>query len=99
MLRACVFDSKGSLDDNLPLIEFSYNNTYHLTIGMAPFEPLYGGKCRSPFGWFKVGEHSILGPEILHESMKKVRMIRERFSTAYSRQKSFADNTKRALEF
>ena len=66
---------------------------------MAPFEALYGRRFRSPFGWFEVGESSILGPEIIHEALEKIRMIRDRLATAYSRQKSYADNRKRPLEF
>ncbi|XP_069155776.1 uncharacterized protein [Solanum lycopersicum] len=68
-------------------------------IGMAQFEALYGRRCRSPVGWFEIGESSILGPEIIHEALEKVRLIRDRLSTAYSRQKSYADNRKRPLEF
>ena len=55
MLRACVIDFRGSWDDHLPLIEFSYNNSYRSNIRMEPFEELYGRRCRSPFGWFEVG--------------------------------------------
>ncbi|XP_069144097.1 uncharacterized protein [Solanum lycopersicum] len=99
MLRACVIDFRGNWDYHLPLIEFSYNNSYHLNIGMAPFEALYGRRCRSPIGWFKVGESSILGQEIIHEALEKVRVIKDRLATAYSRQKLYADNRKRPLEF
>ena len=53
MLRACVIDFKGSWDDHLPLIEFAYNNSYHSSIKMAPYEALYERKCRSPIGWFE----------------------------------------------
>ena len=98
MLRECVIDFKGSWDDHLPLIEFSYNNSYHYNIGMAPFEGLYGRKWRYQVGWFEVGESSILGTEIRYKDMEKVRIIRDRLTTAYSRQKSYADNRKRALE-
>ncbi|CAN4115826.1 unnamed protein product [Withania somnifera] len=65
MLRACVLDFKGSWDDHLPLIEFAYNNSYHSSIKMAPYEALYGRKCRSPIGWFEVGETVLLGPHLL----------------------------------
>ena len=51
MLRACVLDFSGSWDKFLPLVEFSYNNSYQATIGMAPYEALYGRKCRSPIHW------------------------------------------------
>ena len=54
MLRACVIEFRGNWDDHLPLIEFSYNNSYHSSIGMAPFEELYGRRCRYPVGWFEV---------------------------------------------
>ncbi|CAN4101631.1 unnamed protein product [Withania somnifera] len=65
MLRACVLDFNGSWDDHLPLIEFAYNNSYHSSIKMAPYEALYGRKCRSPIGWFEVGETVLLGPDLL----------------------------------
>ena len=65
MLRACVIDIRGSWDDHLPLIEFSHNNSYHSSTGMTPFQALYNRRCRYPVGWFKVGESSILGPEII----------------------------------
>ncbi|KAH0775084.1 hypothetical protein KY290_012221 [Solanum tuberosum] len=88
MLRACVIDFK----------EFSYNNSYHSNIAMAPFEALYGRRCRSPVGWFEVGEFALLGPEVVYEATKKVRLIRDRLKTAHSQQKSYADNRKRDLE-
>ena len=62
MLRACVIDFRGSCDNHLPLIEFSYDNSYHSSIGMTLFEAMYGRRCRSLVGWFEVGESSILGP-------------------------------------
>ncbi|WMV58865.1 hypothetical protein MTR67_052250 [Solanum verrucosum] len=99
MLRACVIDFKGNWNGHLPLIEFAYNNSYHSSIAMAPFEALYGRRCRSPVCWFKVGEFSVLGPEVVYEAIKKVRFIRDRLKIAQSRQKSYADNRKRDLEF
>ena len=63
MLSACVLDFKGSWDDHLSLIEFAYNNSYHSSIRMALFEALYGRRCRSLIGWFKVSEASIIGPD------------------------------------
>ena len=70
-MRACVIDFKGSWDNHLQLIEFSYNNSYHSCIGIIPFEALYGRRCRSPVAWFEVGESSILGFDIIHENVKK----------------------------
>jgi len=63
-LRACVTDFMGSWDDHLPLIEFSYNNNYHSSIQMAPFEALYGRRCKYPIGWFEVVKSTLIGPEL-----------------------------------
>ena len=82
MLRECVIVFMGSLDDHLPLIEFSYNNSYHSSIGMASFQALYGRRCRSPVWWFEVVESCILRPEIIREALEKVGEIRERLATA-----------------
>ncbi|GJR80344.1 putative reverse transcriptase domain-containing protein [Tanacetum coccineum] len=91
MLRACVMDFGGSWDTHLPLIEFSYNNSYHTSIKCAPFEALYGRKCRSPVIWTEVGESQLIGPEIVQETTEKIVQIKERLKTARSRQKSYAD--------
>nr|AAV31171.1 Putative polyprotein, identical [Solanum tuberosum] len=99
MLRACVIDFKGNWDDHLPLIEFAYNNSYHSSIQMAPYEALYGRRCRSPIGWFEVGEAGLIGPNLVHQAMEKVKVIQERLKTAQSRQKSYTDVRRRALEF
>ncbi|WMV18945.1 hypothetical protein MTR67_012330 [Solanum verrucosum] len=99
MLRACMIDFKGNWDDYLPLIEFTYNNSYHSSIGMAPFEALYCRRCRYPIGWFEVGEVALIGPELVHEAIEKVRLIKERLRTAKSHQKSYADVRRRDLEF
>ncbi|PHT36504.1 hypothetical protein CQW23_24204 [Capsicum baccatum] len=78
MLRACALDFKGSWNDHLPLIEFVYNNSFHSSIGMSPFEALYGRKCRSPIGWFEVGEAAVSGSDLVFEAMEKVKLIREK---------------------
>ncbi|KAI3811059.1 hypothetical protein L1987_20775 [Smallanthus sonchifolius] len=65
MLRACVIDFGGNWDSHLSLIEFSYNNSYHTSINMSPFEALYGRKCRSPICWKEIGEAQITGPELI----------------------------------
>ncbi|KAH0743109.1 hypothetical protein KY290_031102 [Solanum tuberosum] len=84
MLRACVIDFKGSWDDHLPLIEFAYNNSFHSNIQMAPYEVLYGHRCRSPVGWFEVGEEALIGPDSVHVAMKKVQLIIDRLKTTHS---------------
>ncbi|GJS43007.1 putative reverse transcriptase domain-containing protein [Tanacetum coccineum] len=99
MLRACVMDFGGSWDTHLPLIEFSYNNSYHTSIKCAPFEALYGRKCRSPVIWTEVGESQLIGPKIVQETTEKIVQIRERLKTDRSRQTSYADKRRNPLEF
>ena len=99
MLRACVIDYKGSWDDHLSFIEFAYNNSYHSSIQMAPYEALYGRRCRSLVGWFKVGEAALIGPDSVLYAMDKVQLIRYRLKTIQSLQKSYADVRRRELEF
>jgi hypothetical protein len=65
LLRACVLDERGSWDELLSLIEFTYNNSFHASIGMAPYEALYGRKCRTPLCWYQNGESSVVGPVFL----------------------------------
>ncbi|GKB36819.1 putative reverse transcriptase domain-containing protein [Tanacetum coccineum] len=72
MLRACVLDFGKGWDRHLPLVEFSYNNSYHTSIKAASFEALYGRKCRSPICWAEVGDRQLTGPEIIHEMTKKI---------------------------
>nr|GEU74014.1 reverse transcriptase domain-containing protein [Tanacetum cinerariifolium] len=72
MLRACVIDFEKSWDRHLPLVEFSYNNSYHTSIKAAPFEALYGRKCCSPVYWVEVGDAQLTGPEIIYEITKKI---------------------------
>ena len=68
LLRICIFDFGGSWEDHLPLVEFSYNNSFQSSIGMAPFEALYGRPCRSPSSWVEFGEKLILGPDFVRDS-------------------------------
>src|SRR5262249_13531582 len=99
MLRMCVLDFKGSWEEHLPLIEFAYNNSYHSTIGMAPYEALYGRRCRSPSSWMEVGEFHMEGPELLKETTEKIPIIQQRIRTAFSRQKSYSDPKRRDVSF
>ena len=99
MLRACVMEFQGNWENHLPLIEFAYNNSFHATIQMAPYEALYGRKCRSPLCWDEVGESRVIGPEIIQEMQSQVRIIRDKMAAAQSRQKSYADTRRRELLF
>ncbi|GJW23850.1 reverse transcriptase domain-containing protein [Tanacetum coccineum] len=99
MLRACVIDFGGSWDVHLLLAEFSYNNSYHTSIRCAPFEALYGRKCRSPVLWAEIREGSLIRPELVQEMTDKVVVIKEKLKAARDRQKSHADNRHKQLEF
>ncbi|GJY57781.1 putative reverse transcriptase domain-containing protein [Tanacetum coccineum] len=78
MLRASVLDFGKGWDRHLPLVEFSYNNSYHTSIKAAPFEALYGRKCRSSICWAEVGDSQLTGPEIIHETTEKIIQIKSR---------------------
>nr|GEV80235.1 hypothetical protein [Tanacetum cinerariifolium] len=99
MLWACVIDFGSSWDKHLPFIEFSYNNSYHASIKAAPFEALYGRKCRSPIYWSEVGESQLTGPELVRETTEKIVQIKNHLLNARSRQKSYADLKRRLTEF
>ena len=66
---------------------------------MAPYEALYGRRCRSPIGWFEVGGPSLLGPELIYKNLEKVHIMRNSLQTAYSRKNSYADHRRRDIEF
>ena len=99
LLRACVLEQGGSWDTYLPLIEFTYDNIYHSSIGMAPFEVLYGRRCRTPLSWHESGEGVVLGPELVRETTEKVKLIREKMKASKSRQKSYHEKRRKDLEF
>jgi hypothetical protein len=99
MLRACALQHGGSWDKILPYVEFSYNNSYQTSLKMSPFEALYGRKCKTPLYWDQTGERQFFGPEFIQEAEKQVRIIRENLRVAQTRQKSYADNRRRPLEF
>ncbi|XP_070021740.1 uncharacterized protein [Nicotiana sylvestris] len=79
-------------DDHVLLIEFAYNNSYHFSIQMATYKALCGRKCRSLIGWFDVGETTLVGPELVQQVIKRIKLIQERLMEAQSRQKAYADN-------
>jgi hypothetical protein len=99
MLRACVLTYGKDWEQSLPYVEFSYNNSYQASLGMSPFEALYGRKCKTPLMWSEVGERALVGPALIKEAEEKVAEIREKLKAAQSRQKSYADKKRREVSF
>jgi hypothetical protein len=99
MLRACVLAYGSKWEDCLPFAEFSYNNSYQSSIEMAPFQFLYGRKCRTPLNWAETGDSQVFGPDILREAEEQVQLVRDRLKAAQSRQKSYADPKRRDVTF
>ena len=99
MLRTCSIDFQDSWDTYIPLAEVSYNNSYQPTIRMAPYEALYGRKCRSPLHWYEAGESKYLGLELISQATEAIEKIQKRLKTSQSRQNSYADKRRRPLEF
>ncbi|GJZ99616.1 putative reverse transcriptase domain-containing protein [Tanacetum coccineum] len=99
MLRACAINFGKGWVNHLPLVEFSYNNSYHASIKAAPFEALYGRKCRSPVCWAEVGQVQLTGPELVQETTEKIIQIKQRMQVARDRQKSYADLKRKPMEF
>ena len=99
MLRSCVLELKGNWDTNLPLLEFAYNNSFHSSIGMAPYEALYGRKCRTPVCWDIEGMRQLEGPELVRETVEKVQVVKQRMKAAQDRQKSYFDRHRREMVY
>ncbi|GJY60098.1 putative reverse transcriptase domain-containing protein [Tanacetum coccineum] len=99
MLRARVIDFGKGWERHLPLVEFSYNNSYHASIKATLFEALYVRKCRSPVCWAEVGYVQLTGPEIIHETIEKIVQIRQRLQAARDRQRIYANVRRKPLEF
>ena len=95
LLKTCILDHLGAWDDVLPLIEFTYNNNFHASIDMVP----YGRKCRTPLCWYQDGETILVGPELLEQTTKKVKIMRDRMQASQSRHKAYAYRRRRPLEF
>ncbi|GJT54037.1 putative reverse transcriptase domain-containing protein [Tanacetum coccineum] len=98
MLRACVLDLE-ELDVLFRLVEFSFNYSFSSSVRCAPFEALYGRKCRSPIMWAEVEEGQLIGPELVQETTEKISQIKDRLKVARDRQKSYADKRRKPLEF
>ncbi|GJX76943.1 putative reverse transcriptase domain-containing protein [Tanacetum coccineum] len=80
-------------------VQKALGTSYHSSIRFAPFEALYGRKCRSPVLWAQIRESSLIGPELVQETTDKVVLIKEKLKAARDRQKSYADNRRKLLEF
>ena len=99
MLRSCAIDYEGSWDRHIPLIEFVYNNSFQSSTGMAPYEALYGRKCRTPLCWTEFSERKVIGPDLIQGTEEKVKMIRERLKVATDRQKSYTDMKRKDIRY
>ncbi|KAI3740815.1 hypothetical protein L2E82_31289 [Cichorium intybus] len=98
MLQLCVIDSGGSWDEHLPLVEFAYNNSYHSSIKMPPFEALYGRKCRTPLCWSEAGETKLTGPKMVRVTNEKIGVIQANMKAAQDRQRSYSNLKKRPYD-
>ena len=99
MLRAYVISLKGSWEKWLPLVEFCYNNSYQESIKMAPFEALYGRKCRTPLNWVESGKRRYYGIDFVKEAEEQVRIIQQHVEATQARHKSYADKRRSPLVF
>jgi hypothetical protein len=91
MLRARILHFDKSWDKCLSLAEFSYNNSYQASLKMAPFDALYGRRCRTSLNWSETGERTLFGPDLVKDAEEKVQVIRENLKMAQMRQKSYHD--------
>jgi len=83
----------------LPLVKFTYNNSYQTTIGMTPYEALYGLRCQTPVCWEKVGDQKLIRTELVQITMDKIKIIKVRMKAVYGSQKNYAYNQRSHLEF
>jgi hypothetical protein len=99
MLRACVMKHQDSWDKNLPWAEFSYNNNYQESLKIAPFEVLYGRRCRTPLNWIMPREKMIFGPDLIEEAKVTINCIQDNLRVVKSCQESYTNKRHRPLEF
>ncbi|KAG8472896.1 hypothetical protein CXB51_034783 [Gossypium anomalum] len=99
MLRCCILELGGSWERYLPLVEFAYNNSFQSSIKMAPYEALYGPKCRTPLFWTELSESKIFGVDLIRDAEQKIKIIRESLKAASDRQKSYADLKRKDIEY
>ena len=98
-MRAYVLEFHGNQDEHIPLMEFAYNNSYHSSIGMAPYEALYRRKCRSPVWWDVQGLRQLEGPEIVQITVDKIQTMKQCMKAAQDRQKSYVHLHIRDIEY
>ena len=94
-----MIDYEGSWDRHIPLVEFVYNNSFQSSIGMTPYEALYGRKCRTPLCWTELSKKKIIGLDLIQETEEKVKMIREILKVVVDRQKSYADMRRKDIRY
>ena len=99
MLRSCVIEYEGSWDRHIPLVKFVYNNSFQSSIGMTPYEALYGRKCRTPLCWTELSEKKVISFDFIQETEEKVKMIRERLKVVADRQKSYVDLKRKDTQY
>ena len=98
-LRVCALDFPGSWAGKVALMEFAYNNSYHQSLEMPPFEALYGRKCRSPIHWHEAGERKFVGPEEVDRVSREIEIIKRILQASIDRQKKYIKNCRQPLEF
>ena len=99
MLRMNVMDKPSRWEDCLHLVEFAYNNGYHASLKMSPFEELYGRKCNTPVSWDNPADRVVVGPELLKEMEDQMIKIKQNLKVVQDRQKSYADSNRTHREF
>src|ERR1041385_2802796 len=82
MLRSCVISFGKNWEKSLPFVEFAYNNSFQSSLNMAPFELLYGRRCRTPLNWSETGERQFFGPDMIKEAEEQVRIVRDQLKAA-----------------
>jgi hypothetical protein len=99
MLIACVLEHQGSWDQNLPWVEFSYNNSYQESLKMALFKVLYGCRCHTPLNWIEPGEKVIFGPDLVEVAEATIHHIQDNLKATKACQETYVNKRHRPLEF
>ncbi|KAL4296520.1 hypothetical protein GQ457_12G014490 [Hibiscus cannabinus] len=96
---ACEINFGKNWEKSIPLVEFAYNNCYQTSIQMAPFEALYGRRCKTPICWSELCENKALGPQMIQDTENQVQIIHDRLKQAFDQQKSYADTKRRDIRY